>query len=84
MDIDDRPALTAQQNRVYQFCIDYYHENDQLPPTRAIQEHFGWASQTAAMSHLVRLHAKGWLSKNASAKYKFARPFSSDPPVVPS
>ena len=71
---DQRAALTPPQAAVYAYIHDYFCRNDQIPPTRAIQAHFGWASQTAAMGHLQRLHSKGWLERNEAGKYRFRRP----------
>jgi len=72
--IHPRPALTSKQADVFLFLLEYFARNHQIPPTRAIQAHFGWASQTAAMSHLRRLQAKQRIAVNEAGKYKFVHP----------
>ena len=47
--------LTERQQEVLDFLKRYQRETGLIPSTREIQEHFGFASQTAAMSHLRAL-----------------------------
>ncbi|MDA0813491.1 MAG: hypothetical protein O3C21_14015 [Verrucomicrobia bacterium] len=44
--------LTDKQQNVLDYLRDYQRDNGVMPSTRDIQQHFGFASQTAAVSHL--------------------------------
>ena len=70
----DREPLTPIQAKVYDYMVSYFGINDQLPPTRTIQDAFGWQSQTAAMQHVAKIKNRGWLEKNEVRKYKLVRP----------
>ena len=52
-------SLTARQNQVLTFIEESQERTGMMPSTREIQEHFGFASQTAAMNHLRALERKG-------------------------
>jgi SOS-response transcriptional repressor LexA len=65
--------MTNMQAHVYAFMRGFLQDNDQLPPTHAIQKQFGWKSKNAAIEHLQALERKGFLERNAVGKYKFAR-----------
>ncbi len=56
-------TLTDRQQEVLDFLRDYQGETGVSPSTREIQQHFGFASQTAAMSHLRALEKKGALQR---------------------
>ncbi|MGC6465255.1 MAG: transcriptional repressor LexA [Akkermansiaceae bacterium] len=51
--------LTKRQQELLDFLKLSQSENGLMPSTREIQAHFGFASQTAAMSHLRALERKG-------------------------
>lgn len=51
--------LTDRQQQLYDFLKKFQRETGVMPSTREIQEYFGFASQTAAMSHLKALERKG-------------------------
>ena len=57
------PKLTDRQQEL----LDFLHESQRkmgfMPSTREIQAHFGFASQTAAMSHLRALERKGVIKR---------------------
>ena len=55
--------LTARQQELLDYLHDAHHENGVMPSTRALQAHFGFASQTAAMSHLRALERKGVIKR---------------------
>jgi len=76
---EKRAKPTKTQERVYFFMVEYFYQNDQLPPTRVIQEKFSWSSQTAAMAIINKLTQKGWLQRNDAGKYKFTRPIRTLP-----
>lgn len=51
--------LTKRQQELLDFLKLSQSQNGLMPSTREIQAHFGFASQTAAMSHLRALERKG-------------------------
>lgn len=57
--------LTARQQELLVFLRSYQRRNGLMPSTRDIQQHFGFASQTAAMSHLRALERKGVIRRLA-------------------
>ena len=54
-----RKELTTRQQELLDFLKITQSETGVMPSTREIQAHFGFASQTAAMSHLRALERKG-------------------------
>ena len=52
-------GLTKRQQEFLDFLKHSQSKNGLMPSTREIQAHFGFASQTAAMSHLRALERKG-------------------------
>ena len=57
--------LTDRQNQLVDFLRSYQRQQGVMPSTRDIQQHFGFASQTAAMSHLKALERKGAIRRLA-------------------
>lgn len=57
--IDMADGLTKRQQELLDFLKLSQSKNGLMPSTREIQAHFGFASQTAAMSHLRALERKG-------------------------
>lgn len=57
--------LTARQQQLVDFLREEHNKTGIMPSTREIQEHFGFASQTAAVSHLRALEKKGVIQKLA-------------------
>lgn len=57
-----KPKLTVRQQEVLDFLREE-HRTGLMPSTREIQKHFGFASQTAAMSHLRALERKGVIKR---------------------
>lgn len=55
---------TPTQRKVLDYLRVFLRLNDQLPPSSAIAEAFGWASSNAARTHLVFLERKGHLTRN--------------------
>lgn len=55
--------LTSRQQEILDFLKRQQRETGVIPSTREIQEHFGFASQTAAMSHLRALEKKGVIER---------------------
>jgi repressor LexA len=57
--------LTNRQQEVLAFIEDAMTQIGIMPSTREIQEHFGFASQTAAVNHLRALEKKGVIQRYA-------------------
>jgi repressor LexA len=57
--------LTNRQHEVLAFIEDAMTQIGVMPSTREIQEHFGFASQTAAVNHLRALEKKGVIHRYA-------------------
>jgi repressor LexA len=57
--------LTPRQQELLDYLRDHQRTNGLMPSTREIQKHFGFASQTAAVSHLRALERKGVIKKLA-------------------
>lgn len=57
--------LTERQQELVGFLRTYQRTHGVMPSTRDIQQHFGFASQTAAMSHLKALERKGAIRRLA-------------------
>lgn len=55
--------LTARQQEILDYLHAEHRQSGIMPSTREIQEHFGFASQTAAVSHLRALEKKGAIVK---------------------
>ena len=55
--------LTHRQKEVLNFIEHAQATDGIVPSTREIQEHFGFASQTAAMNHLRALEKKGVIQR---------------------
>lgn len=57
-------TLTARQQELLDYLRGYQRTNGVMPSTRDIQRHFGFSSQTAAMSHLRALEKKGAIHRH--------------------
>jgi repressor LexA len=57
--------LTDRQIELLEYLRQYQRENGVMPSTRDIQRHFGFSSQTAAMTHLRALEKKGVIQRHA-------------------
>ena len=57
--------LTERQREMLEFLRSYQRQHGVMPSTRDIQKHFGFSSQTAAMSHLRALEKKGVIQRLA-------------------
>ncbi|MDF1752679.1 MAG: transcriptional repressor LexA [Verrucomicrobiales bacterium] len=55
--------LTDRQQEIIDFLQSEHRRTGIMPSTREIQEHFGFASQTAAVSHLKALEKKGVIKR---------------------
>lgn len=60
------PNLTRRQQEIVDFLRLEQRQTGIMPSTREIQHHFGFASQTAAMSHLRALERKGVIQRLAN------------------
>jgi repressor LexA len=57
--------LTEKQHAILEFIEHEQQRSGIMPSTREIQEHFGFASQTAAVNHLKALERKGAIQRLA-------------------
>jgi repressor LexA len=57
------PELTQRQNEILEYLRRSQRTTGLMPSTREIQHYFGFASQTAAMSHLRALERKGVIQR---------------------
>lgn len=55
--------LTRRQNDIFEYLKMSQRRSGLMPSTREIQHYFGFASQTAAMSHLRALERKGVIQR---------------------
>ncbi len=55
--------LTDRQQQLLDYLRQHYRESGIMPSTREIQNHFGFSSQTAAVSHLKALERKGVIER---------------------
>jgi len=55
--------LTARQKELLEYLHKVHRETGLMPSTREIQHYFGFASQTAAVSHLRALEKKGAIQR---------------------
>ena len=58
--------LTARQQELLDYLHETHRKEGVMPSTRDIQKYFGFASQTAAMSHLRALERKGVIKRLAN------------------
>lgn len=56
-------GLTSRQQEIVDYLKDAQRRDGLMPSTREIQHFFGFASQTAAMSHLRALERKGVIQR---------------------
>jgi repressor LexA len=66
--------LTARQQEILDFLHEQVTRTGIMPSTREIQEHFGFASQTASMNHLKALEKKGAIQRLAGKARAVALP----------
>ena len=59
------PELTIRQQEILDYLRNSQRTTGVMPSTREIQHYFGFASQTAAMSHLRALERKGVIQRLA-------------------
>lgn len=55
--------LTQRQREIVDFLRSEHSRSGIMPSTRELQKHFGFASQTAAVSHLRALEKKGLVQR---------------------
>lgn len=74
--------LTERQRQLLDFLRQQQRQNGVMPSTREIQRHFGFASQTAAMSHLRALERKGVIQRHANKARAVVFPGDLDRPEI--
>ncbi len=57
--------LTKRQQQILEYLKSAHRQTGIMPSTRELQHYFGFASQTAAMSHLRALERKGVIQRLA-------------------
>lgn len=57
------PSLTKRQQEILEYLKSAQRTTGIMPSTRELQHYFGFASQTAAMSHLRALEKKGAIQR---------------------
>ncbi len=82
MTSDTPPKLTARQRQLLDYLRQEQRETGVMPSTREIQRHFGFASQTAAMSHLRALERKGVIQRHAHKARAVVFPEDLDRPQI--
>jgi repressor LexA len=70
--------LTTRQLEILEYLRSSMRREGIMPSTREIQEHFGFASQTAAMSHLRALERKGVIHRRRGKARAVAFPEELD------
>ncbi|QQL44534.1 transcriptional repressor LexA [Sulfuriroseicoccus oceanibius] len=68
------PQLTKRQSELLEYLREVHHQTGVMPSTREIQAHFGFASQTAAVTHLRALEKKGVIQRTAGKARALAFP----------
>jgi repressor LexA len=66
--------LTSRQQEILDYLKSYRRKEGMMPTTRDIQKGFGFASQTAAMSHLRALERKGAICRKGHSARAIAFP----------
>ena len=75
--------LTERQQEILDFFRDQQQGTGLTPSTREIQEHFGFASQTAVMDHLRALERKGALDRQpGKARALILKSFIPHAPMI--
>jgi repressor LexA len=75
-------SLTDRQRQLLDYLRQQQRESGVMPSTREIQRHFGFASQTAAMSHLRALERKGVIQRHAHKARAVVFPGDLDRPEI--
>ena len=75
-------TLTARQTQLLQFLREHQRSHGVMPSTREIQRHFGFASQTAAMSHLRALERKRVIQRHPHMARAVVFPEDLDRPEI--
>ncbi len=74
--------LTERQRQLLDYLRREQRESGVMPSTREIQRHFGFASQTAAMSHLRALERKGVIQRHPHKARAVVFPEDLDRPQI--
>lgn len=63
--------MSPRQKEAFTFMVEFFSENDQLPPVHVCAVHMGMAHVNGAYEIGVALEKKGYLERNAVGKYRF-------------
>ncbi len=80
--IDIMTKLTNRQQEILDYLREAQRKTGLMPSTREIQHYFGFASQTAAMSHLRALERKGAIQRHPHKARAVVFPEELDRPEV--
>lgn len=64
--------LSNRQSEAFTFMVQFFAENDQLPPVATVAAHMDIFSNHAH-EIAVALEKKGWIERNAVGKYRFTQ-----------
>lgn len=68
------PKLTAKQEEILAFMVEYEAANDNMPTMPTIARHFGYASANAANDHVQALVRAGRLERlEGQVGFRFTR-----------
>jgi hypothetical protein len=65
-----RKPLSPGQEKVFAYMIAFHYIEDRLPSGRELQSHFGWSSQTSAVSYMEALARKGRIEHRESLEFR--------------
>jgi SOS-response transcriptional repressor LexA len=65
--------LTEKQRNVFNFLVQFFARNHQLPPCHCIAREFNFASQNAAFEHLLAIEKRGLIERNELNKWRFTK-----------
>ncbi len=82
MNASTQNRLTSRQQQLLDYLREEQRNQGVMPSTREIQRHFGFASQTAAMSHLRALERKGVIQRHPNKARAVVFPEDLDRPQI--
>jgi len=67
-----RAIMEAKLVEVLAYCRAFYEENDQLPTTKCVMDHFD-VSKQVTMKYMQNLREAGHIERNAAGNWRFTR-----------
>ncbi|MGJ7512366.1 hypothetical protein [Variovorax sp. GT1P44] len=65
--------ISPVQKMIFGYMQEFFAENDQLPPLKAIASNFRYAGPQCVTGPLKALERLGYIERNAVGKYRFKR-----------